>query len=868
MTLLPKLRRRQVLAAAALPLTGGAWALGSATGLRQIELDLQAATTPLDRFFDHCVGSDYPGTLIRDDCQAQLKTAVDELGFRYLRFHAIFHDVLQTVRREGERLVFDFTLIDKLYDDLLSRRIRPFVELGFTPEALATSKQTIFYWKGNTSHPQADGWVELINAFIKHVLQRYGAAEVRQWYFEVWNEPNLDGFWEGADKPAYFALYERTARAIKAIDAQLRVGGPSTAGAAWVSEFLAQAKATNTPVDFVTTHTYGVNGGFLDEQGKEDTWLSADADAIVGDVRRVRAQIEASHLPGIPLFFTEWSTSYNPRDKVHDSYMSAAYVLNKLRRTRGLAQSMSYWTYTDLFEEPGPPDAPFHGGFGLMTREGVRKPVWFAYKYLAALQGREIPSRDMDCLATTEGGKTQVLIWDWRAPAQTVSNRSYFGKPQPAQAAGTVELRLTGLAPGRYRVQQRRTGYHANDAHTAYLEMGSPKQLDAKQLAQLQTLSADAAEALPELLVGVDGKAVLSLSLRTHDVILLSLERDLTSLQLTRQMGAGWNLGNALECTGGETAWGNARTTQALMNSVRNAGFKTVRIPVSWKQYADANDNISADWLARVTEVVDYARKAGLYAIINVHWDGGWLRPTYATQAAGNARLAKFWTQIATHFKDHDDTLLFAGTNEVMVAGDYGTPKPEYVAVQNGFNQTFVSAVRATGGGNAMRHLVIQGFNTNIDHTVNFAVMPTDTVKGHLMMEVHFYDPYDFTINEKSTIWQWGAGATDPKATESWADEAHVDAQFSKMKTHFVDRGIPVILGEFSAMRRTEFGGAEAYRLAWDRYVARSAWQHGMVPVYWDAGTSTHNHSSGLFDRATGAQVYPEIINALVDATR
>jgi xylan 1,4-beta-xylosidase len=877
--MLPKLRRRQLLAAATLPLAGGALAFGATPqGPREIELDLQAATTPLDRFFDHCVGSDFPGTLIRDDCQAQLKTAVDELGFRYLRFHAIFHDVLKTVRREATGLVFDFTRIDQLYDGLLARRIRPFVELGFTPEALASSRQTIFYWKGNTSHPQPEGWVALIDAFIRHLLQRYGAAEVRQWYFEVWNEPNLDGFWEGADKPAYFELYERTARAIKAVDPQLRVGGPSTAGAAWVPEFLAQAKATNTPVDFITTHTYGVSGGFLDEQGKEDTWLSADDDAIVGDVRRVRAQIEASHLPGLPLFFTEWSTSYNPRDKVHDSYMSAAYVLNKLRRTRGLAQSMSYWTYTDLFEEPGPPDAPFHGGFGLMTREGLRKPVWFAYKYLAALQGLEIPSRDRDSLATVDGGKLQLLVWDWRAPAQTVSNRSYFGKPQPARAAGTVQVSWRHLPPGRYRVQQRRTGYHANDAHTAYLEMGSPAELDAKQLAALQALTTDAPETLPDLRVGADGKASLTLSLRAHDVILLSLEpspapaasltpmRDLDSLQLSRLMGAGWNLGNALESIGSETAWGNPATTQTLIDAIKDAGFKTIRIPLAWKQYADAGDQISPRWMARVTEVVGYARKAGLYTIINVHWDGGWLQPTLAAQPAANARLARFWTQIATHFNNHDDKLLFAGTNEVMVEGDYGTPKPEYIAVQNGFNQIFVDTVRATGGNNAVRHLIVQGFNTNIDHSVNFAVMPKDTAKDRLMMEVHFYDPYDFTINEKSTIWQWGATATDPKATQAWADEAHVDAQFGKMKTRFVDRGIPVILGEFCAMRRSEFAGAEAYRLAWDRHVARSAWAHGMVPIYWDAGMPADPHSSGLFDRRTGAQVYPDIIRALVEA--
>jgi endoglucanase len=343
--------------------------------------------------------------------------------------------------------------------------------------------------------------------------------------------------------------------------------------------------------------------------------------------------------------------------------------------------------------------------------------------------------------------------------------------------------------------------------------------------------------------------------------------RDLTSLQLSKLMGAGWNLGNSLEAIGGETAWGNPATTPALMAAVRAAGFKTVRIPVSWKQHADASDVISAAWMNRVAEVVDDAQKAGLFVIINIHWDGGWMQPTYAAQAMANARIAKFWTQIANRFKAYDDTLLFAGTNEVMVDHDYGTPKPEYTKVQNGFNQQFVNAVRATGGNNAVRHLVVQAFNTNIDHAVAFAVLPTDTARDRLMMEVHFYDPFHFTLDEKSKTWQWGAGATDAKAKVAGFDEAWVDAQFQKMKAKYVDQGIPVILGEFGAIRRTEYPGAEAYRLAWDRYTARSAWQHGMVPVYWDAGAPKSNHSTGLFDRRTGAQVYPELVKALVDAT-
>jgi endoglucanase len=344
--------------------------------------------------------------------------------------------------------------------------------------------------------------------------------------------------------------------------------------------------------------------------------------------------------------------------------------------------------------------------------------------------------------------------------------------------------------------------------------------------------------------------------------------RDLTSLQLSKLMGAGWNLGNSLEAIGGETAWGNPPATQALFNAVKAAGFKTVRIPLSWKQYADANDNISATWMTRVTQVVNYAKNAGLYTMINIHWDGGWMQPTYANQATANARITKFWTQIANNFKGYDDTLLFAGTNEVMVDGDYGTPTVEYYTVQNGFNQAFVNAVRATGGGNLARHLIVQGFNTNIDHTVNFATVPSDSATKRLMMEVHFYDPYDFTLNENSNIWQWGAAATDASATQTWANEAYVDAQFQKMKARFVDAGIPVILGEFGAIRRTEHSGAETYRTNWARYVAHSAWTHGAVPVWWDAGSPTANHSMGLFDRNTGAQSYPSLISAIINAAK
>src|SRR5271165_6660170 len=378
---------------------------------RVIVVNLQDTTGPIDRFFDLSVGSDYPGTLIRDDSQAQLKLTVDELGFRYIRFHAIFHDVLGTVRIEDGKTVYNWSKIDQLYDDLLARHIKPFVELGFTPKALATSQNSIFYWNGNTSHPDPAGWHNLVDAFIHHLEERYGRDEVRTWYFEVWNEPNLSGFWEGGDQKAYFDLYDLTSKTIKSIDPALRVGGPSTAGAAWVPEFLAHVKQSGAAVDFVTTHTYGVQGGFLDEEGKSDTKLDPSPDAISGDIHRVRREIEASAFPNLPLYYTEWSTSYTPRDPVHDSYISAPYILTKLKASQGLAQGMSYWTYTDLFEEPGPPTAPFQGGFGLLNREGIRKPAFFAYKYLQALAGQSLATEDPQALLSTREGDFSAVLW-------------------------------------------------------------------------------------------------------------------------------------------------------------------------------------------------------------------------------------------------------------------------------------------------------------------------------------------------------------------------------------------------------------------------------------------------------------------------
>lgn len=345
--------------------------------------------------------------------------------------------------------------------------------------------------------------------------------------------------------------------------------------------------------------------------------------------------------------------------------------------------------------------------------------------------------------------------------------------------------------------------------------------------------------------------------------------RNLTSVNLAKEMKLGWNLGNTLEAIGGETNWGNPKATQQLIDSVKNAGFNAVRIPVAWSRFTDAATyKIDTAWMSRVEEVVNYVLKNNMYAIVNIHWDGGWMQPTYAKQAYVNDRLAKMWKQIAIRFRNYNDYLLFAGTNEVMVDGDYGTPRLEYYTVQNSFNQTFISTVRSTGGKNTYRHLVVQGFNTNIDHTVNFFKTPTDPTANRMMVEVHYYDPYNFTLNETPTIVQWGKNATDPSKTETWANEAWADAQFQKMKTNFIDKGYAVILGEYAAMARLNLGSTAAntehagYRKYYMEYITQSAASHGLVPFYWDSGF-TGDKGSGLFNRNNGVKAFPEIIKAI-----
>jgi endoglucanase len=349
-----------------------------------------------------------------------------------------------------------------------------------------------------------------------------------------------------------------------------------------------------------------------------------------------------------------------------------------------------------------------------------------------------------------------------------------------------------------------------------------------------------------------------------------------SAVELAGRVTLGWNMGNTLEAIGGETAWGNPRISAELVQLIKDSGFDAIRLPAAWNQYADpATAAIDPAWLDRVKEVVQLCLDHDLVTILNIHWDGGWLENnvTVAKQAENNARQRAFWEQIATHLRDFDERLLFASANEPHVQN------ATQMEVLLSYHQTFIDAVRATGGRNAFRVLVVQGPLTDIELTRSLMTrMPDDTLPGRLMAEVHFYTPFNFTLMDSDQSWgkmayYWGEGyhsATDPTRNAEWGEEDWVDTLFGWMKARFVDEGIPVVLGEYSAMRRSSLPRAQrephlASRAYYHEYVTRRANELGLLPFYWDNG-GTGNHASGIFNRHTRTVFDTATMTALVAA--
>lgn len=350
--------------------------------------------------------------------------------------------------------------------------------------------------------------------------------------------------------------------------------------------------------------------------------------------------------------------------------------------------------------------------------------------------------------------------------------------------------------------------------------------------------------------------------------------------ELAGKIKIGWNLGNSLEAcadenTASETLWGNPKTSEALITLVKRSGFNAIRIPTAWSGYIEdrKTHKLKDEWIMRVREVVDYCVANGMYAIINIHWDGGWLEnnPTYARQAELNQKQKALWEQIAVAFRDYDEHLIFAGTNEVHA--DYGRPTSEHLQVQMSYNQTFVDAVRSTGGRNAWRVLVAQGYNTHIQYTYESLVLPKDPAANRIMAEIHYYDPYDFTLESGvSAKYLWGKDFKGSTGVSAWGQEEWVNEAFGLMKEKFTSKGIPVILGEYAATYRSSLPAnvledhkkARNYYL---NYVTKTAKSYGLIPFYWDNG-GTGNNASGVFDRPNLTVAHPDALEALISAVQ
>jgi len=511
--------------------------------------------SPLDHYWSRVVGAGRANEGLRADWQRQLAEAHTACGFEYVRFHGLLHDdmFVYTERPDGTP-VYNFQYVDALFDALLDIGVRPFVEFGFSPGALARETNTVFWWGANGAPPtDLDRWTELIDRLVRHWVGRYGLAEVRRWYFEVWNEANLWGFWHGT-RGEYFELYRATARAVKAVDGQLRVGGPATSNfvpdarfagetedidsrfivgdgddidalswqPVWVAEFLDFCHREGLPVDFVSTHPYPTDWA-LDEHGQGQK-LTRGVDATPTDLALLRQIVTGSRYPDAEIHLTEWSSSSSPRDHAHDTLPAATYVVRSVLHALGTADSLSYWTFTDVFEEGGAGEELFHGGFGMVTLPGVPKPTFHAYRMLHAL-GDRLLARTDGAVLTRESGTGRIAALAYHYPEEEPrSVPASFDSRDPAratQAKGAprrLELTVTGLAPGTRFAVEVLDAEHG-DAIGAWRALGEPADPTRELLATLDRLAR--ATAVEPVVAGPDGAVRLDRQLSPWSLCLL-----------------------------------------------------------------------------------------------------------------------------------------------------------------------------------------------------------------------------------------------------------------------------------------------------------------------------------------------------------
>jgi xylan 1,4-beta-xylosidase len=436
--------------------------------------DLSEPVSPLPHCWEHTVGSCHAPLALRADWQAQLKRCHEELGFRHVRFHGLLSDDVGTVVRQQGRLTYSFLNADRIIDFLLSIGMRPFVELTFMPSALASGSKTVFHYRGNVTPPRDDRqWATLVGALVRHWIDRYGVREVRRWFFEVWNEPNLKAFWTGT-REEYFKLYRHTVRAIKDVDADLKVGGPATAHDDWIEQFVEFCDRHKVPADFVSTHHYPTDA-LLTPGTDTETQLASSRRSIM----REWAQDTRRRAGGRPVYYTEWNASSNPRDPRHDGPYAAAFAAKTALEASGVPDGYSFWTFSDIFEENSFPSVPFHGGFGLLTVHGIAKPAYRAFQLLHEIGNERL---------VVDGLHDTVDVWVVRQRQGVMILMTNHALPRRSIRRERVRIALRNSARPRSASIRRIDERHAN-ARRAWLELGKPEYVSASAVERLDAAS-------------------------------------------------------------------------------------------------------------------------------------------------------------------------------------------------------------------------------------------------------------------------------------------------------------------------------------------------------------------------------------------
>jgi xylan 1,4-beta-xylosidase len=487
--------------------------------IKKIIVDAHANGEELNHYWNFSVGAGRANEGLRVSWQKQLQMVKEHCGFQYCRFHGLFHDDMFAYQENDGKITYNWQYIDELFDMMLDKGVRPFIELGFMPEDLAANPGTVFWWKGRTAPPNDyKKWADLIKNFVQHLISRYGHKEVRQWYFEVWNEPNLEPFWHGT-RSEYFELYKYSAMAVKNVDSSLRVGGPATSNfvpderfdgetenvenqltwqeddidifswkGVWIKEFLEYCCEQQLPVDFVSTHPYPTDFA-LDGHG-ECQGKSRYKDSLHDDLIWLKNTIAESAFPDVEIHLTEWSSSPTPRDHSHDNLPAATYVLRANLQCVGLVDSLSYWVFTDCFEESGAGNTIFHGGFGMINLQGIVKPVFHAYRFLNMLGDHRLAQVEWGIITRdSASGKIQGLAFNYPEDITTTvpmcrtreDAKEFFNRGKSED----IEIKINNLTPNAvFNVEY--LSKESGLAVAAWEKMGSPEPPNREQTANLQ----------------------------------------------------------------------------------------------------------------------------------------------------------------------------------------------------------------------------------------------------------------------------------------------------------------------------------------------------------------------------------------------